>query len=105
MISPSDPQKANARFLRAELDLGFTFTTIAYQRYETGFQESAGKSLMNAEKSYETVTRFLSDPKYSKRLTAAEMCDLTADLERLREKIAQLERFRAPRTATGSMSS
>lgn len=105
MISPSDPERAHARFLKAELDLGFTFTTIASQRYETGFQESAGKSMMNAEKAYETVSRFLSDPKHSKRLTAAERLDFTAELERLREKIAGLERFRAPRTATGNMSS
>jgi hypothetical protein len=55
MTTPSDPERAHARFLKAELDLGFTFTSIASQRYETGYDESAGKSIGNAEKAYETV--------------------------------------------------
>ena len=107
MITPSappNPEEAHARFLKAELDLGFTFTSIASQRYETGHKESAGKSMMNAEKAYQTVSRFLSDPKHTKYLTNAEIHELTAELERLREKIAQLERLRAPHTATGNTS-
>ena len=104
MIHPSDPADSHARFLRAELDLGFTFTTIASQRYETGHKESAGKSMMNAEKAYETVSRFLSDPKHSRSLTAEEIHKLTTELERLREKIAQLELCRSPRTASGGMT-
>jgi DNA-binding PucR family transcriptional regulator len=84
----------HARFLQAELQLGFTFTTIASQRYETGYEESAGKSLSNAERAYETVSRFLSDPKHSKRLTDAEVRDLTADLDRLRGELRKLEKFR-----------
>src|SRR5258706_9092387 len=50
-------------FIRTELALCFTFSTIAAQRYDTGNQESARKSMANAEKAYETVSQFLSDPK------------------------------------------
>ena len=92
MTTPSDPERAHARFLKAELDLGFTFTAIASQRFEIGYKESAGKSMLNAEKAYETVVRFLSDPKHSTRLTNIEIRDLTAQLERLREKLAELDR-------------
>jgi len=95
MSSQADLSKTHARFLQAELDLGFTFTTIASQRFEIGYEESAGKSLVNAEKAFETVSRFLADPKHTKRLTDAEIQDLTAGLEKLREKLMKLESFRA----------
>jgi hypothetical protein len=72
MTSPSDPERAHARFIKAELDLGFTFTTIASHRYETGYKESAGKSILNAEN--------------------IEIRDLTAELQRLREKLVELDR-------------
>jgi hypothetical protein len=101
MTTLSDPERGHARFLKAELDLGFTFTCIATQRYDTGYEESAGRSILNAEKAYETVVRFLSDPKSSKRLTDIEVHDLTAELERLREKLSELERFRTQRKVKG----
>jgi hypothetical protein len=101
MTTPSDPERAHARFLKAELDLGFTFTSIASQRYETGYDESAGKSIGNAEKAYETVFQFLSDPKHTKGLTNSEIRDLTAQLERLREKLIELDRRRLRRKEKG----
>jgi hypothetical protein len=57
---------------------------------------------LNAEKSYETVTRFLSDPKRFQRLTVDEFCNLSKELAQLREKLENLERFRTPR-AKGEM--
>jgi hypothetical protein len=95
MSSPVDLTGTPARFLKAELDLGFTFTTIASQRYEIGYEESAGKSLVNAEKAYETVSRFLADPKHTKRLTDTEIHDLKEGLEKLREKLTKVESLRA----------
>jgi hypothetical protein len=95
MSSPADPSGTHARFLKAELDLGFTFTTIASQRYQTGYDESAGKSLENAEKAFETVSRFLSDPKHTKRLTDSEIRDLTTRLGKLRAELTKLDSFRA----------
>jgi hypothetical protein len=91
----SNPAGTHASFLKAELALGFTFTTIASQRYEIGYKESAGKSMVNAEKAYETVARFLVDPKRSKRLTDAEISDITAELERLRDELMKIEGRRA----------
>ena len=90
MSTESAGDATHARFLKAELALGFTFTTIASQRHETGFKEAAEKSMMNAEKSCETVTRFLSDPKHTKRLTDVDIRDLTAELERLRKELMKL---------------
>ena len=94
MGSLADLAGTHARFLKAELALGFTFTTIASQRYETGYEESAERSLGNAEKAYETVSRFLADPKHTNRLTDAETRDITAKLERLRGELMKLEGLR-----------
>ena len=103
MSVPSDPSgKLQAdsdinrlNFLKTELALCLTFSTIAARNYETGNQESAERSMANSEKAYETVVRFLADPKHSKHLTAEELQDLTADLERLREKLDGLaQQFR-----------
>jgi hypothetical protein len=94
MSAPSDPATTHARFLKAELGLGFTFATIASRRYETGSSESAGRSVVSAEKAYETVARSLSDPKHSKELTVAEIRDLTTELEKLREELTKLDSFR-----------
>ena len=76
-------------FIKTELLLCVTFSTIAARKYETGNQESA-KSMANAEKAYETVSHFLSDPKHSKHLTGEERRDITAELERLRERLDRL---------------
>jgi hypothetical protein len=76
------------------LTLCFTFSTIAARKYETGNQESAEKSKVNAEKAYETVIQYLSDPKHSKHLTGEESQDITAELERLRDRLDGLQRLR-----------
>ena len=78
--------------IKTELALCFTFSTIAARKYETGGRESASKSMANAEKAYETVLQFLSDPKHSTRLTGEESRDITAELERLRERLDRLIR-------------
>src|SRR5260370_3744248 len=95
MSTPSDPHaslRANldrhrVEFMKSELALCFTFSTIAARKYETGNQESAETSIANAEKAYETVIHFLSDPKHSKHLTGEESQDIRAELERLRNRL------------------
>ncbi len=102
MSTPSDPANLQAdldrhrvEFMKNELALCFTFSTIAARKYETGNQESAANSMANAEKAYQTVNLFLSDPKHSKHLTAEESQDITAELERLRERLDGLiQRFK-----------
>jgi regulator of replication initiation timing len=81
--------------MKSELALCFTFSTIAARRYESGEQESAKKSMANAEKAYETVIHFLSDRKHSTHLTAEESQDITIELERLRDRLDGLiQRFK-----------
>ena len=82
-------------FIKTELALCFTFSVIATRKYETGSQESGAKSMANAEKAYETVIQFLSDPKHSKHVTGEESQDITAELERLRDRLDELQRFRS----------
>jgi len=102
--TPSDPYHSNLQadvdrhwvgFMKSELALCFTFSNIAARRYESVDQESATKSMANAEKAYETVIQFLSDPKHSKHLTAEESQDITIELERLRDRLDGLiQRFK-----------
>ena len=73
--------------IKTELALCFTFFTIAARKYDTGNHKSAAKSMANAERAYETVIQFLSDPKHSKHLTGEESQEITAELERLRERL------------------
>ena len=66
MSTPSDPHsnlqadldRHRVEFMKSELALCFTFSTIAARRYESGNQESGKKSMANAEKAYETVIHF-----------------------------------------------
>jgi len=83
-----EPNRAS--FLRTELELAFTFSTIAATKYDAGNPASAELSVANAERAYQTVDRYLSDPKYSQHLTLEEMSDLTGELRRLRDRLAGL---------------
>jgi len=100
MNTPSDPHanlqaesdRHRLNLIKTELALCFTFSTIAARKYETGNRQTAAKSMANAEKAYETVIQFLSDPKHSKHLTGEERQGITAELERLRERLDRLIR-------------
>src|SRR5438874_13758591 len=103
MSTPSNPHvnlKANldrhrVEFMKSELALCFTFSTIAARRYETGHEESAAKSMANAERAYETVIQFLSDPKHSKHVTGEQTQHITVELKRLRGRLdGILQRFK-----------
>jgi ubiquinone biosynthesis protein UbiJ len=103
MSAPSDPSanlkgaldRHRVEFMKNELALCFTFSTIAARKYETGNQESAENSMANAEKAYETVIQFLSDRKHSTHLAHETVQEFTAELERLRDRLDGLrERFK-----------
>ena len=102
MSAPSDPYESlqaasnrhRVQFLKNELALCLSFSLIAARKYETGNQESAEKSMANAERAYETVVQLLSDPKHSKHLTKETIRECTAKLERLRDRLDGLQRFR-----------
>ena len=90
----ADSDRHRVEFMKNELALCFTFSTIAARKYETGNQESAETSMANAEKAYETVIHFLSDRKHSTHLTQETIQEFTAELERLRERLDGLiQRF------------
>jgi len=101
MSAPSDPYESlqaasnrhRVQFLKNELALCLSFSLIAARKYETGNQESAEKSMANAEKAYETVRKILSDRKHSTHLTEETIQESTWKLERLRDKLDGL-RFR-----------
>jgi len=88
----SDRQRVN--FLESELALCLTFSIRAATNYETGNRTSAERSISRAERAYATLARFLSDPKHSKRLTREQTRRMTAELERLRDRLDGLQRFR-----------
>jgi hypothetical protein len=102
LSTPSNPYvnlKAEANrhrlsFIKSELVVCFTFSTIAAQKYELGNQESAVKSIANAEKAYETVVQVLSHSKHSKHLTVEEIGDTTAELQCLRGRLDRLQQLR-----------
>jgi len=103
MNTPSDPyanlqadlDRHMVEFMKNELALCFTFSTIAGRKYETENQESADKAMANAEKAYDTLIQYLSDPKHSKHVTVEQTQDITAELERLRERLDGLvQRFK-----------
>ena len=102
MSAPSSPyanlqaeaNRQRLKFIKSELALCSTFYTIAVQRYELGNQEAAVKSMDNAEKAYEAVIHFLSDPKHSKHLTFEETQETRAELEWLRGILDGLRRFK-----------
>lgn len=88
-------QSDRASFLKTELELGFTFSTITATKYDAGNPPSAELSIANAEKSYEIVDRYLSDPNYYQHLTVEEIIDLRSELQRLRDQLAGLaQRFK-----------
>jgi hypothetical protein len=87
----SDRHRLN--LIKTEFAPCFTFSTIAARKYETGDPEGATRSIAKAQRAYETVTGFMSDPKHSKHLTAEEINEITGELERLRERLDGLARF------------
>ena len=81
--------------MKTELELAFTFSTIAATKYEAGNPASAKQSMANAEKAYKTADRFLSDPKHSTHITVEEIHDMRAELRRLRGRLDELlKRFK-----------
>ena len=98
MSAPSDQRarpnaqsdSARAGFLKTELELGFTFSSLAAAKYDAGNPASAKGSMACAEQAYQTVHRFLSDPKHFDDLTVEEIQRMRVDLERLRDTITEM---------------
>ena len=70
---------------------------IASCMYKNGKRSFADRQFADAEESYETAHRLVTDPKYSKHLTIKVVQEFTKKLEVLREKLDDLQRFRGPK--------
>src|SRR5215469_16520950 len=94
MSAQPDPNKlkpqyepVRGRFLKTELELGFTFARLAATKYDIGHVESAEESRASAEKVYQTVNRFLLDPKQTGAIPSDEVQELRTELQRFRERL------------------
>ena len=85
----------HADFLKADLEICFTFATVAETNSRIGHSESAESAMEKAQQGFNTVQRLLSDPTHGKYLTDEEIQNITAELERLRARIYEVrQRFR-----------
>lgn len=80
-------------FLKSELSACLTFVDVAEKMRQAGKHELAEQAVGNAEKSYTTALPFVSDPG-GWRFSGSESQELTAQFERVREKIEELTRFK-----------
>jgi hypothetical protein len=78
-------------FLKTDLRLCVSFSGLAAARLTMGNRESAEQAIAHAEKGYETISRFLSDPKHVSHLTADQVRDFKAELHRVRERLDGLQ--------------
>ena len=83
-----------AEFLKSESAACVTFAKLAATMRKTGNQDFAEQAIANAEKSYATLLPFLSDPTRSAGLKAEELEEFRAQLERIRNSLDDLEKFR-----------
>jgi hypothetical protein len=99
MGTPSDPyvnpqgelNRHRVEFIKSELALCFTFSSIAVRKDETGNREAAEKFMAYAEEAYETVLHFLSDSKHFTDLAGEEIEAMRTELDRLRERLDRIE--------------
>jgi hypothetical protein len=104
MSAPADPPNnaqpepsddSHVDFLKADLEICFTFATVAETKFRVGHSESADSALEKAQQGFNTVQRLLSDPAHAKYLTDEEIQNITAELERLRARIYEVrQRFK-----------
>jgi hypothetical protein len=78
-------------FLRTDLELCFTFVSLAETRGEAQSHEAARRYAAHAEKGYSTILRFLSDPKHSKYFSYRELQELKAGMSQLRHRLDRLK--------------
>jgi Protein of unknown function (DUF2934) len=101
-VSPKEfiqPERAESggelsEFLKSELTACVTFASNAAMMRRTGNQELTEQPIANAEKSYATLLPFLSDSTRSQGLTAEQLEEFRAQLERIRNTLDDLDKVR-----------
>jgi len=101
-VSPKEsiqPDKAESsgelsEYLKSELTACVMFASHAATMRTTGNQELTEQAIANAEKSYATLLPFLSDSTLSQGLTAEQLEEFRAQLERIRNTLDDLDKVR-----------
>ena len=78
-------------FIKADLAVCFTFAKVATTELKIGDLEAAAKAIGHAEKGYQTIRRFLTDPKHVSHITADQVREFKAELKRLRQRLNELQ--------------
>jgi hypothetical protein len=80
-------------FLKTDLELCFTFTSLAATEYKIGHRAHAVRAINDAEKGYATILRFMNDsmPEDVRRELQEQAERLRKTLDELRENIIGAE--------------
>src|SRR5207302_6730929 len=84
-------------FLKTELSIGFTLADMAETEHRLGHTEASERSLAHGEEGYETLSRFLQDPKHAGHLSGEQLQELNDGVKDLRQKLDDVRRLHTPR--------
>jgi hypothetical protein len=74
-------------FLRTELRVCFTLVSLAETEFRVGSIDVAHHSVADAEKAYQTIQRFLEDPKHARHIEPEIEAELRTGLAQARTAI------------------
>jgi hypothetical protein len=94
-----DPTKQGVRLLKLELDLSFTFVTLALTAYADGSLDHARQAANDAQRGYRAAQKLLAKVE----LSQTERRAATARLEDLERVLAKIE-ARDPGVFSGQSS-
>ena len=80
-------QQTRIDFLQTDLDLCFTFISVAETEHRTGDRAAAEQALKHAENGYAAIWRFLPDVEHGEKRR-----ELQSQLSKLREILDGLKR-------------
>jgi hypothetical protein len=82
-------EQARLDFIRTDVELCLTFTTVAQTAYRIGYREHGERAIASAEEGYSTLLRFFS---LAKNLTPEARNELQLKFKSLRERLDELQR-------------
>jgi hypothetical protein len=84
-------------FLKNELETSSRSAHLASMMYQSGNEDSAERTIADAEQGYRMVRRLLSNALYSKHLPIKAIQECTTELAVLRKMLDGLKQFRKER--------